>query len=236
MTKIIAAVLLLLPGALAFAFAPHSRNNFAAAVRTTTELHMGGQNLDADMSGNAWKPTEGRMRATDTGDYLPEGYVDDLEFEEGMFGSQAGIGTDQMKKGPALPGFENVGEDAIMMGGIEVAEGIPEDMEFVPSSVPDGSVDLALSITSSGQVYGLEIKPFCMGYEDYYAAFAPGSHPCFSVAPATGRMDRRGGETLLLEVTCDPRGHAMGTFEADLVVNIPEDGSKLSYKFTAQVS
>jgi hypothetical protein len=29
-------------------------------------------------------------------------------------------------------------DDAVMMGGIEMAEGIPEEMEFIPSSVPVG--------------------------------------------------------------------------------------------------
>ena len=74
-----------------------------------------------------------------------------------------------------------------------------------------------------------------MGFEDYFAAFTPDSHPAFSVAPATGRMDRRGGETTLLSVTCDPRGHPVddAVLRGTLVVNVPEDDSKLTYKFEA---
>jgi hypothetical protein len=88
-------------------------------------------------------------KSTDTGDYLPEGYVDDLEFSDGMLGSQAGLSSSQ-RSGPELPGMENLGEDSIMMGGIELAEGIPEGMEFIPASVPDDNYDLAMPITTTG--------------------------------------------------------------------------------------
>lgn len=76
------------------------------------------------------------------------------------------------------------------------------------------------------------VAPVCMTFEDFYAAFAPGSHPSFSVTPATGRMDRRGGEVSELVVTCDPKGQS-GTLTGDLVINLPEDNSKICYKVTA---
>lgn len=85
---------------------------------------------------------------------MPEGYDADLEFSEGMLGSQAGLSSEQRKKGPQIPGLENLGEDAIMMGGIEVAEGIPEGMEFIPSSVPDGNIEMQVSITTAGESFG----------------------------------------------------------------------------------
>lgn len=75
----------------------------------------------------------------------------------------------------------------------------------------------------------LYVAPVCMGFEDYFAAFAPGSHPSLSVKPAIGRMDRRGGEPTELIITCDPRGQA-GTWSGDLVINLPEDNSKICYK------
>lgn len=92
-----------------------------------------------------------QKKSTDTGDYLPEGYQDDLEFSEGMLGSQAGLSSKQRREGPELPGMENLGADAIMSGGIEVAEGIPEGMEFIPSSVPDGNFEIPVSITTAGE-------------------------------------------------------------------------------------
>jgi hypothetical protein len=71
-----------------------------------------------------------------------------------------------------------------------------------------------------------------MTYEDFYAAFTTDSHPSLSVSPCTGRMDRRGGEMTLLTIKCDPKGQA-GTFTGDLVINLPEDNSKICYKITA---
>lgn len=73
-----------------------------------------------------------------------------------------------------------------------------------------------------------------MTFEDFFAAFSPDSHPAFSVSPATGRMDRRGGEPSLLSISCEPGGQA-GTFTGDLVINLPEDNSKICYKVTANV-
>lgn len=77
----------------------------------------------------------------------------------------------------------------------------------------------------------LYVAPTCMTFEDYYAAFTKDSHPSLSVAPQTGRMDRRGGEPTELVITCDPAGQA-GTFQGDLVINLPEDNSKICYHIT----
>mmetsp|Transcript_4531 Transcript_4531/g.4269 ORF Transcript_4531/g.4269 Transcript_4531/m.4269 type:complete len:109 (+) Transcript_4531:3-329(+) len=102
-------------------------------------------------------------------------------------------------------------------------------MEFVPASVPDGELTFQVAASSKGGELTFEVKPFCMGFEDYFAAFAPGSHPSLKVTPCAGRMDRRGGESTFMTITCQPTGQA-GTFTGDLVVNLPEDMSKLSYK------
>ena len=50
--------------------------------------------------------------------------------------------------------------------------------------------------------------------------------------PVAGRMDRRGGEPTEFVVSCIPNGKA-GTFEGNLVINLPEDNSKICYKITA---
>lgn len=72
-----------------------------------------------------------------------------------------------------------------------------------------------------------------MGFEDYYAAFTQDSNPAFRIQEgAVGRMDRRGGEPTYLEVICDPRGHN-GVFDGTIVVNIPDDGSTLTYTVKA---
>lgn len=72
-----------------------------------------------------------------------------------------------------------------------------------------------------------------MSYEDFYAAFTKDSHRSFRVAPSAGRMDRRGGQNTVLQVFCEPKGQA-GTLTGFLVVNLPEDNSKLTYKITAR--
>lgn len=95
------------------------------------------------------------------GDYFPEGYDprEEIAFTEGMGGSQAGSDKD---RGPALPGMENLGEDAVMMGGIEEASEIPSDMEFVMSSVPDGEIKMDVASSSSkGAELLLTVKPVC---------------------------------------------------------------------------
>ena len=146
-----------------------------------------------------------------------------------MGGSQA-MGSGD--RGPALPGMENLGEDAVLMGGIEENTDIPDGMEFVMSSVPDAEVAMDVAASSKGAELNLSVKPVCMGFEDYYAAFTKDSHPSFSVSPAAGRMDRRGGETTELTVVCEPKGQA-GSFVGNLVINLPEDNSKICYKITA---
>ena len=79
----------------------------------------------------------------------------------------------------------------------------------------------------------IAVKPVCMTFEDYYAAFSADSHPSLSVQPAVGRMDRRGGEPTMLDIICTPNG-AGGDLTGDLVINLPEDNSKICYKITAK--
>jgi len=170
-------------------------------------------------------------QSTDTGDYFPEGYnSDEVAFTDGMGGSQASMSGG--RDGPQLPGMENLGDDAVMMGGIEVATDVPAGTEFIPSSVPDGQLSMNVAASGSGTELPLVVAPVCMTFEDFYAGFSASSHPSFSVSPTSGRMDRRGGETTQFTITCDPKGQA-GTFEADLVIILPEDNSKICYKVTA---
>jgi len=203
------------------AFAPSSK----AFVRTSSAVY-GTDGLD--LSGNNWKPDSEKMGSTDTGDYFPEGYAGaEVDFTEGMMVSQAGMGGD--RSGPQLPGMENLGDDAVMMGGIEENSEIPAGMEFVAASVPDGAFEFQVAASSKGGQLEVEVKPFCMGFEDYFAAFTTDSHPSLKVSPCAGRMYRRGGESTFITIACEPNGQG-GTFTGDLVINLPEDMSKISYK------
>ena len=148
-----------------------------------------------------------------------------------MMGSQSSLGN--QRDGPQLPGLENLGADAMVAGGIEMDSDIPSDMEFIPSSVPDGTYEFQVASTGTGEGMTIEVKPVCMTFEDYYAAFSKDSHPSLSVSPAVGRMDRRGAETTLLDIKCAPNG-VSGNLEGDLVINLPEDNSKICFKIIAK--
>ena len=191
-----------------------------------------GSTSGMDLTGNTWKPDSEKRGSTDTGDYFPEGYdpSQEVAFSVGMEGSQ---GFGQGDRGPQLPGMENLGEDALLMGGIEENSEIPDGMEFTMSSVPDGQVSMQVGSTSKGAEITIQVKPVCMGYEDYFAAFTADSHPSFSVSPCAGRMDRRGGETTDLTIKCVPAGQS-GDLVGNLVINLPEDNSKICYVVTAQ--
>ena len=129
-----------------------------------------------------------------------------------------------------MPGLENLGADAVVAGGISLHPDMPPGMEFIPSSVPDGEYRMSIAASGSGETMTIEVPPVCMTFEDYFAGFSADSDPCFSVSPATGRMDRRGGEPTVLDVRCEPNGKA-GDLTANLVINLPEDNSKICYKF-----
>jgi len=221
-----ATLLVLASATSAAAFAPI----FGVSQRKTA-VHLGKEG-NVDFGGNSWKPDSDKMGSTDTGDYFPEGYnpEEEIAFSSGMLGSQAGGGT---RDGPQLPGMENLGEDAVLMGGIEISSDIPAGMEFIPSSVPDGEYSMQVASSSEGSELIIDVAPVCMTFEDFFAAFSPDSFPGFSVSPATGRMDRRGGELTTLVVTCQPRGQS-GNLVGNLVINLPEDNSKICYKITAQ--
>ena len=47
--------------------------------------------------------------------------------------------------------MENLGEDAVIMGGIELNPDIPEGMEFTPSAYPDGTFEMEVMSNSQGK-------------------------------------------------------------------------------------
>jgi len=204
----------------------------SAFLKRNVAVSMVGSDPNVILGGNEWKPDSEKMGSTDTGDYFPEGYdKNEVAYTEGMMGSQSGGNSD--RGGPQLPGMENLGSDALIRGGIEQASEIPAGMEFIPSSVPDGEIVMDVAASSSGLEYRLSVPPVCMGFEDFFAAFSSDSHPTFSVQPPIGRMDRRGGEPTEFIITSAPNGKA-GDFTGNLVINLPEDNSKICFKITAK--
>jgi hypothetical protein len=137
--------------ALACSILVASSNAFQVALRPTIKssaLHMGTNGMD--LTGNSWKPDSAKMGSTDTGDYFPEGYDpnDQVAFSEGMGGSQAMLGGGSREV--QLPGMD-FNDDGVMMGGIETASEIPAGMTFIPSSVPDGVIEMNVASSSSGK-------------------------------------------------------------------------------------
>jgi hypothetical protein len=94
-------------------------------------------------------------------------------------------------------------------------------------------LSLIAILCGTGQDLKIDVAPVCMTFEDFYADFSKDSHPSFSVRPQTGRMDRRGGEKTKMVIRCDPKGQA-GTHVGNLVINLPEDNSKICFKITAK--
>lgn len=134
-----------------------------------------------------------------------------------MMGSQAGLGGDD-RGGPQLPGLENLGADAVVAGGYITDPNIPDGMEFIPSSVPDGEVGFTVASTSAGGTQEIAVKSPCMTFEDYYAAFSKESHPSLSVAPSTGRLDRRNGERTYCPWTDKTRWWLFSTLVEDSLI------------------
>jgi hypothetical protein len=136
-TIVLATAVSLLTGTSAFTISSKQ-----PTLRSSSIVFMG-----FDLSGNTWKPDSDKMGSTDVGDYFPVDYDPDVGFTEGMMGSQS-MGSN--RDGPELPGLKNLGADAVVRGGIEVASGIPAGMEFIPSSVPDGSYSMNVASSGSG--------------------------------------------------------------------------------------
>ena len=127
--------------------------------------------------------------------------------------------------------MEGLGDDAVVAGGYQIDPNIPEGMEFIPSSVPDGQHTFQVASTGDGASLEISVRSPCMTFEDYYASFSKGSHPSLSVSPSTGRMDRRKGDPTVMLITCTPNGMS-GALTGDLVINLPEDNSSICYKVT----
>ena len=126
----------------ASAFSPMPK----VGLRTSTTSLYG-----FDLSGNTWKPDSEKMGSTDTGDYYPDGYdANEISYTSGMMGSQAMLSGGN-REGPQLPGLENLGADAVVQGGIDLASEIPPGMEFIPSSVPDGQVSFTAAASGTGK-------------------------------------------------------------------------------------
>jgi len=86
--------------------------------------------------------------------------------------------------------------------------------------------------SDSPRVEAVSVKPVCMGYEDFYAGWAPESTPgLFKVTPIDGRMERRGGTPTDFEVEVKSDGQ-VGEKVGYLCVVLPDDDEQFTIKVT----
>ena len=71
----------------------------------------------------------------------------------------------------------------------------------------------------------------CMGFEDFYAGWAPETPPGFSVSPIQGRMERRGGEPSVFDIEVASDGQT-GEKVGYLCVVLPDDDEQFTIKVT----
>ena len=70
-----------------------------------------------------------------------------------------------------------------------------------------------------------------MGFEDFYAGWAPETPPGFSVSPIQGRMERRGGEPGACASAVASDGQT-GEKVGYLCVVLPDDDEQFTIKVT----
>ena len=95
-----------------------------------------------------------------------------------------------------------------------------------------GGTDGGLGDRPTGRGGGLGVPSllWLRSPTDYYCGWTADTHPSFSVAPMTGRMDHRGGEPTTLKVTCATS--QPGVFVGTLCMVLPDDDEQFTYKIT----
>jgi len=93
------------------------------------------------------------MQSTDVGDYFPE------DFDQGEAQDMFDSGTKNMggtkQADTERPGLEDLGQGGFVAGeGYKTPEGIPDGMEFLPTSNPDGKFQFNVASSGKGERAG----------------------------------------------------------------------------------
>lgn len=139
---------------------------------------------------------------------------------------------------PGVRGAMDV--DPTVMGGYTSASAEAAGVVFELTTLAkmgrfEEEIELEMPAASdSSRTQVVSVKPVCMGYEDYYAGWAPESTPgVFAVSPEQGRMERRGGAPTDLEVQIKPDGQT-GEKVGYLCVVLPDDDEQFTIKVTVK--
>jgi len=122
-------------------------------VRSLSTIHRAGSDNDVQYGGNTWSPEAGKMQSTDVGDYFPE------DFDQGEAQDMFDSGTKNMggtkQADTERPGLEDLGQGGFVAGeGYKTPEGIPDGMEFLPTSNPDGKFQFNVASSGKGERAG----------------------------------------------------------------------------------
>jgi hypothetical protein len=221
------------------AFAPVSQVPRATLLRSSNDE---GLDVRTD-AGAAWTPQSGGMESTDTPDFFYEDGDDrgditrDIGFTDGILGS---TGLDKMKEdnkssNPGIEGALDVDPDII--GGYTCATAAAAGVVFEQTTLSkmgrydqEVKIDMA-AMSNTPRLETIVVKPVCMGFEDFYAGWAPETPPGFTVSPVQGRMERRGGDPSLFDVEVTADGQT-GEKVGYLCIVLPDDDEQFTIKVT----
>jgi hypothetical protein len=199
-------------------------------------------NIKTDV-GSSWKPETGGFSSTDTPDFY---YEEDDErgdinkkigFKDGIMGS---TGLDKMREqnsnsNPGVAGALDV--DPNVIGGYTCATAEAAGVKFELTTIAkmgrfDQEVKIDMPAASDApRLETIMVKPVCMGFEDFYAGWAPETPPGFSVTPIQGRMERRGGEPSVFDIEVVSDGQT-GEKVGYLCIVLPDDDEQFTIKVT----
>ena len=144
----------------------------------------------------------------------PQGDINNkIGFTDGIMGS---TGLDKLKEqntGGNNPGVEGALDvDPDVIGGYTCATAEAAGVKFELTTLAKmGRFDQEVSIDMPAasdipRLETIQVKPVCMGFEDFYAGWAPETPPGFTVSPIQGRMERRGGEPSVFDIEVQSDG------------------------------
>jgi len=190
-----------------------------------------------------WKPDEkgtglpnmdgkalhaGNFESTDTPDFFrDDDYGKDIDVMDGVMGSSVQNVKKERSHNPGVEGALEVNPDIItyaeeLTDVSKVDFGLSTDIKMT-----DLDFDMVVDSTLT-KTLDIKVTPVMMTYEEFYCGFTTDSHPSFSVSPASGKMEKRGGTPTEITVSCKPEG-ASGELKGWLCFILPDEKAFSTY-------